>query len=60
MDPKLLLSAVGILVMFILSLLVKLIWDNKKEIRDQKDCINTKKDKADCIREMDDVKKRID
>jgi hypothetical protein len=59
-DPKLLLSAIGVLAMFILGLIFKMFWEFKKDLRDQKGCINTKKDKSDCVREMDEVKGRME
>ena len=58
MDPNPLIAALVTLVVFILGLFLKLTWDNKRDLKEQKTCINEKRDKAECDRLMDKLEDR--
>jgi FtsZ-interacting cell division protein ZipA len=47
------------LVVAMIGLLVKIVWDVKREAREAKMCVASKKDKADCNREMDKLEERL-
>jgi hypothetical protein len=48
-----LISIIGSILILMLTLLISMVWDLKKDLRSQKDCINLKVDKSSCDRIMD-------
>lgn len=48
-----LLGIIGGLVLCVLTLLISIVWDIKKESREQRECLDAKQDKEECNRIMD-------
>jgi hypothetical protein len=47
------------LVVAMLVLLTKIVWDAKREAREAKMCVASKKEKVDCNRDMDKLEERM-
>jgi hypothetical protein len=54
-----LIGMIGGILVVMLSLLISMVWDLKKDLRSQKDCMNLKQDKHECDRIMDKMEKWV-
>ena len=53
MEAQYLVGIIGGILVCMLGLLISMVWDLKKDLRSQKDCMNLKRDSAECNRLMD-------
>ena len=54
-----LIGMIGGILVVMLSLLISMVWDLKKDLRSQKDCMILKQDKHECDRIMDKMEKWV-
>jgi hypothetical protein len=57
MEANSLIGVIGGVLVCMLGLLISMVWDLKRDLKAMKDCVNSKQEKAECIRVMEKLEK---